>query len=131
MSQFQTGLGAVHALAHPPGARYHKHHGLLDAILLPDVLAANRPAIEVQVARVARCLALGEPSFAGFMRWILELRQQPGIAHALGEIGLDLRDIDWAGEQALADIPSSDTNARPLSVDEYKEIYRNSVQGIV
>jgi butanol dehydrogenase len=128
---FQKGLGAVHALAHPLGAKYHKHHGLLNAILLPYVLVANRSVTENQIARLARYLELSEPTFSGFMQWILELRAQLGIPHTLGEIGLDLRDIDWIGEQALADISSSDTNARPLSVEEYKQIYRNAVQGVL
>src|SRR5690606_32170990 len=35
---FQKGMGAVHALSHPLGALGH-HHGTLNAILLPHVLA--------------------------------------------------------------------------------------------
>ena len=38
---FQRGLGAMHALAHPLGALYDAHHGLLNAILMPYVLRAN------------------------------------------------------------------------------------------
>lgn len=53
---FQKGLGGVHALAHPLGARHHLHHGLLNAVLLPYVLLANRPAIEADAARLARYL---------------------------------------------------------------------------
>ncbi|HMT13698.1 MAG TPA: iron-containing alcohol dehydrogenase, partial [Aestuariivirga sp.] len=39
---FQAGLGAMHALAHPFGGLYDAHHGLLNAILMPYVLKANR-----------------------------------------------------------------------------------------
>src|SRR5690606_17186537 len=42
---FQKGLGAMHALAHPLGALYDAHHGTLNAILMPYVLASNREAI--------------------------------------------------------------------------------------
>src|SRR5690606_12240822 len=35
---FQRGLGAMHALAHPLGALYDAHHGMLNAILMPYVL---------------------------------------------------------------------------------------------
>ncbi|MGR5470356.1 iron-containing alcohol dehydrogenase, partial [Vibrio astriarenae] len=35
---FQKGLGAMHALAHTLGGLYDKHHGLLNAILMPYVL---------------------------------------------------------------------------------------------
>ncbi|MBK0105013.1 iron-containing alcohol dehydrogenase, partial [Bacillus sp. S70] len=54
---FQKGLGGVHALAHPLGARHHLHHGLLNAVLLPYVLLANRPAIEADAARLAEAFA--------------------------------------------------------------------------
>ena len=68
---FQKGLGAVHALAHPLGALFDKHHGLLNAILLPYVLVANRPAIEARIIYVARCLELAEVFFDGFYHWLL------------------------------------------------------------
>ena len=42
---FQKGLGGMHALAHPLGALYNAHHGLLNAVLMPYVLKANRQAI--------------------------------------------------------------------------------------
>ncbi len=34
---FQRGLGGMHAIAHTLGALYDKHHGLLNAILMPYV----------------------------------------------------------------------------------------------
>lgn len=40
---FQRGLGGVHAIAQSLGALYDGHHGLLNAIVLPYVLVANRP----------------------------------------------------------------------------------------
>ncbi|MBW8887633.1 MAG: iron-containing alcohol dehydrogenase [Fibrobacteres bacterium] len=36
---FQKGLGMIHSLAHPLSARYNTHHGLANALLLPDALA--------------------------------------------------------------------------------------------
>lgn len=128
---FQKGLGGVHALAHPLGARYHKHHGLLNAILLPYVLVANRETISTDIARLARYLELKQPDFDGFLDWVLELRQHLGIAHTLRDIGLDAEEADWVGEQALADISSSDTNACVLSAADYSQIFRNAVYGVL
>ncbi|WP_223514746.1 iron-containing alcohol dehydrogenase [Pseudomonas sp. GL-R-26] len=128
---FQKGLGGVHALAHPLGARYHKHHGLLNAILLPYVLVANRHTISADIARLARYLELKQPDFDGFLDWVLELRQRLGIAHSLRDIGLDAEDATWVGEQALADISSSDTNACVLSAADYSQIFRNAVYGVL
>ncbi len=42
---FQRGLGGMHALAHPLGALYDSHHGLLNAVLMPYLLMANRKAL--------------------------------------------------------------------------------------
>ncbi|MGF6200840.1 alcohol dehydrogenase class IV [Pseudomonas laurylsulfatiphila] len=128
---FQKGLGGVHALAHPLGARYHKHHGLLNAILLPYVLIANRDTISPDIARLARYLELPQADFQGFLDWVLELRQRLGIPHSLEEIGLDAKAADWVGEQALADISSSDTNACVLSAADYSQIFRNAVKGVL
>ena len=51
---FQKGLGGMHALAHPLGALYNAHHGLLNAILMPYVLKENRRVIEGRIERLAR-----------------------------------------------------------------------------
>ncbi|HFT7555490.1 TPA: iron-containing alcohol dehydrogenase, partial [Pseudomonas aeruginosa] len=126
---FQKGLGGVHALAHPLGARHHLHHGLLNAVLLPYVLLANRPAIEADAARLARYLELDEASFDGMLAWILELRARIGIPANLAALGLDGEDAQWVGEQALADLSSSATNALPLDARDYARIYRQAVAG--
>lgn len=128
---FQKGLGGVHALAHPIGARYHKHHGLLNAILLPYVLIANRSTIQVDIARLARYLELPNPDFDGFLEWVLDMRRQLRIPNSLAEIGLDTDEAEWVGKQALADISSSDTNACVLDADDYSQIFRNAVNGVL
>ncbi|WP_325438158.1 iron-containing alcohol dehydrogenase [Pseudomonas nitroreducens] len=128
---FQKGLGGVHALAHPLGAKHHKHHGLLNAVLLPYLLVANRPAIEADATRLARYLELPEASFDGLLGWVLELRSAVGIPHTLRELGLDGEDAQWVGEQAAADISSSETNALPLQAEDYSRIYLNAVNGVL
>ncbi|NNN26583.1 iron-containing alcohol dehydrogenase [Pseudomonas nitroreducens] len=128
---FQKGLGGVHALAHPLGAKHHKHHGLLNAVLLPYLLVANRPAIEADATRLARYLELPEASFEGLLGWVLELRSAVGIPHTLRELGLDGGDALWNGEQAVADISSSETNALPLQAEDYSRIYLNAVNGVL
>ncbi|NMZ57125.1 iron-containing alcohol dehydrogenase [Pseudomonas nitroreducens] len=128
---FQKGLGGVHALAHPLGAKHHKHHGLLNAVLLPYLLVANRPAIEADATRLARYLELPEASFEGLLGWVLELRSAVGIPHTLRELGLDGEDALWIGEQAVADISSSGTNALPLQAEDYSRIYLNAVNGVL
>lgn len=126
---FQKGLGGAHALAHPLGAKYHQHHGLLNAILLPYVMRANRLVIAESMEPLARSLGLSGQGFNAIEGWILDLRNDMGIPHALSALGLDGSDAEWVGAKALADISSSDTNARPLTADDYAMIYRAAVAG--
>ena len=126
---FQKGLGGVHALAHALGARHHAHHGLLNAILLPYLLDANRPAIAEPLSRVVRLLNLPGDGVDAVIDWVLDLRQTLGIPHTLQAIGIDGSDAPEVGQQALADISSSDTNALPLTAAEYSAIYLRAVAG--
>lgn len=126
---FQKGLGGVHAIAHPVGARHKLHHGLLNGVLLPYVLVANRQAIESRAAILARYLDLPSHSFDGLMRRILDLNAEIGVPHSLAALGLDGLDAEWVGEQALADLSSSDTNSIPLTAAQYADIYRRAVAG--
>jgi len=68
----QRGLGAIHALSHPLGGLYDAHHGLLNAIVMPYVLKANKKAIEKDIAKAAAYLGI-KGGFDGFMKWILKL----------------------------------------------------------
>ncbi len=124
---FQRGLGAMHALAHPLGARYDAHHGTLNAILMPYVLLANRSAIESRIARLARHLDL-PPNFDGFLRWVLALRKQINIPNDLSQIGIDHARLDEIAEMATAD-PSAATNPLPFNATAYREIAKRAVAG--
>ncbi|ABC32965.1 Alcohol dehydrogenase, class IV [Hahella chejuensis KCTC 2396] len=125
---FQKGLGGMHALAHPLGALYNAHHGLLNAILMPYVLKANREAIEERITRLVRYLDLSEPGFDGFLNWVLALRESLGIPHALSAIGIDDNDADRVGAMAVED-PSSGGNPVAFDASRYADIFRNAVHG--
>ena len=125
---FQKGLGAVHALAHPLGALYDKHHGLLNAILLPYVLQHNKPAIEGKLTHIARVLELEDVSFEGFLRWILQLREALHIPGDLQTIGISTEQGNLVGEMAAAD-PSAAGNPVQLSATQYSSLFEAAVQG--
>lgn len=125
---FQKGLGAVHALAHPLGALYDKHHGLLNAILLPYVLQHNKPAIEDKVIHIARVLDLDDVSFAGLLHWILQLRKTLQIPNDLQSIGISTGQSKLVGEMAAAD-PSAAGNPVLLSVKQYSTLFETAVHG--
>jgi alcohol dehydrogenase class IV len=125
---FQRGLGGMHALAHPLGALYNSHHGLLNAILMPYVLKANQQAIERPIERLARHIELDNASFAGFLAWVLELRAELGIQHSLADIGIDTKQAQLIGQMAVAD-PSAGTNPISFSATQYRKIFVAAVNG--
>jgi alcohol dehydrogenase class IV len=125
---FQKGLGAVHALAHPLGALFDKHHGLLNAILLPYVLVKNKEAIKAKLTHVARCLDIYDPSFSGFMRWLLEFRAALNIPADLKAIGIGVEQSALIGQMAAQD-PSASGNPIAFTPERYADIFVNAVNG--
>ncbi|MCD5994109.1 iron-containing alcohol dehydrogenase [Pseudomonas sp. CDFA 602] len=125
---FQRGLGGVHAIAQSLGALYDQHHGLLNAILLPYVLEANRSALTSQMDDLAAYLRLPSPGFSGVMQWLLQLREQIGIPHTLGAIGIDDREAERVGQMAFAD-GCSHTNPIRHSAEIYAQIFSRAVAG--
>jgi len=127
---FQKGLGAMHALAHPLGALYDAHHGLLNAILMPYVLLRNQSVIDEKIQHLARYLELEDASFAGVLSWILNLRQTIGIPNDLKSIGIDNSRIQEIGVMARQD-PSASGNPVALNDSEYAELLKQAVNGSI
>jgi alcohol dehydrogenase class IV len=125
---FQKGLGAIHSLAHPIGAFYGKHHGLLNGVLMPYVLAFNRPAIEQKMAMLARALDLPQPGFEGVAAWIMDLRSELAIPQTLAAMGIDASRADEIARAALAD-PSTPSNPVPLSEDALRALFLKARSG--
>ncbi|KTD31244.1 alcohol dehydrogenase [Legionella moravica] len=115
---FQRGLGAMHALAHPLGAVYDAHHGRLNAILMPYVLIANRPAIESKIIRLTQYLSLAN-GFDGFMDWIFQMRLELRIEPVLSQIGIDDTQFDRIARMATEDAAAG---SNPIVFDQ--ERYR-------
>ncbi|AMC33160.1 iron-containing alcohol dehydrogenase [Janthinobacterium sp. B9-8] len=127
---FQRGLGAMHALAHPLGARFDAHHGMLNAILMPYVLKANQAAIDERITAAARYLGLPNPSFAAFLDWVLRLREEVGIPHTLKSISIDESCLETIGEAAVAD-GAHGTNPIPFTPQQYRGICAAALDGLL
>jgi len=127
---FQKGLGAMHALSHPCSSLLDTHHGLTNAVVMPYVLVFNRPAIETKMAALARYLDLPDPSFSGVLDWILALRQEIGIPHTLGDIGVDASFARRMAPMAAVD-PSAATNPVPLDTGALERLYLRAIDGVL
>jgi 4-hydroxybutyrate dehydrogenase len=112
---FQKGMGAVHALSHPLGA-HGFHHGTLNAILLPHVMAENRDALGgkwEQIARRAGWDAGGDPAAL-----FTALNRRIGIPPRLRDIGVGAGILAAVAAEALHD-NAHKTNPRPLQQADY------------
>ena len=125
---FQKGLGAIHSLSHPVNAQFNLHHGLSNAIFMPYVLTYNKKFIEKRIVSVCDFLGL-KKNFKSFLDWILELRKDLNIPHALSEvISEDKFDLEMLSKMALED-PSTATNPRLLNLEDMKKLYDHSMKG--
>ncbi|MBL1276318.1 MAG: iron-containing alcohol dehydrogenase [Ectothiorhodospiraceae bacterium] len=129
---FQKGLGAMHALAHPLGAIYDAHHGLLNAILMPYVLAYNcaynRESIEGKMQHLSRVLGLTSASVNAVLDFIMALRKSIDIPNDLQSIGIGLEHVPKIAKMATQD-PSAAGNPVLLTEENYAELLTNAING--
>jgi len=124
---FQRGLGAIHAISHPFGGLYDAHHGLLNGIVMPYVLKANRRKIEKDIGQAAAYLGI-KGGFDGFVKWIVALRKEIGIPNALKDIGIDTKRLDEVAAMAIKD-PSAGGNPIQFTEKQYKSLAKKCVTG--
>ena len=124
---FQKGLGAVHSIAHAVGAMYDTHHGLTNAVLLPYVMAFNRPAIEGRMGLLGRVLGL-DGGYDAVLDWVLGFRRQLGIPEALRDMEVPDDRADDVGRLAEAD-PSTGGNPRPMNAADMTAVFRAAHAG--
>ncbi|MBL1241019.1 MAG: iron-containing alcohol dehydrogenase [OCS116 cluster bacterium] len=120
---FQKGLGAIHALSHPIGAVYHTHHGTTNAVVMQPVLNYNRSVIEQRIDEAAAYLGI-KGGFNGFYDFVGELNDALNIPKNLGELGVDVNDIDRLAAMALLD-PSTGGNPIEMTLENTKELLKN------
>jgi alcohol dehydrogenase class IV len=125
---FQKGLGAMHALAHPLGARLKAHHGLLNAIVMPYVLRFNEQAIAARLERVARALSLDHFGPSAVIDWVLSLREELGVPQTLEAVGMTEEKVDEIAALAAVD-PAGGGNPIPLNEENCAQLLRASLEG--
>jgi 4-hydroxybutyrate dehydrogenase len=117
---FQKGLGAVHSLSHALGAQGY-HHGTLNAIFLPHVLAINADAIFDKMTMMATAMHL--PADADLPLSFARLNSRIGLPQGLKSLGVDQADFEAIASAALED-NAHKTNPKVLTRDDYLNILR-------
>jgi alcohol dehydrogenase class IV len=118
---FQKGLGAMHAMAHPVGALFNTHHGMTNAVVMPEVLKMNRPAIEDRIAAAAAFMGW-DRSFDAFFDQVMRLRAEMNVPASLGEMGVGNDRIDDLVKMALED-PSAGGNPVALTAENTTALF--------
>lgn len=118
---FQKGLGGVHALSHSLGGASEKplHHGTLNAILMPEVLRFNAPALGAKLDRLKT--ALGLAPNADVPNELAALNERLGLPTKLSELDVPRDLVQRIVDGALVD-HSHATNPRPATADDYAAI---------
>ena len=125
---FQKGLGAIHSVSHPVGARFDTHHGLTNGVMFPYVMMANREVIAAKMPLVARILDLAGHDFDAVLDWILAFRKTLGVPHTLAELGVKESDAKAIAADAVKD-PTAGSNPRRLSEAEFEALVVAAIRG--
>jgi len=126
---FQKGLGCVHSLSHSLGGLDPTlHHGTLNAIFLPAVIAFNADAEcvrrERRLERMAQAMGLAAPEDIGPA--IRALNARLGLPRGLTELGVRRDLFERIIDGALAD-HCHRTNPRTASREDYRAMLEASM----
>ena len=119
---FQKGLGCVHSLSHSLGGVDPRlHHGTLNALFLPAVVAFNAGAESVQkdqrLQRMAQAMHLDGPGDIG--EAIRDMNARLGLPKGLAEVGVTAAQFEAIIDGAMAD-HCHKTNPRLASREDYR-----------
>jgi len=127
---FQKDLGMVHSLAHPLSALHDTHHGLANALMLPDsvafIEAANLTAVQQQRIQTIRTL-FAETNRSGdsladeTRAWFAEL----GIKFGLKNHNIPADDLGNLADEAFLDTCHA-TNLIPVTRDDLAAVYKRA-----
>jgi alcohol dehydrogenase class IV len=126
---FQKGLGCVHSLSHSLGGVDPRlHHGTLNAMFLPAVIAFNATTDsmvkENRLQRMAH--AMGLSSGADIGPAIKAMNARLGLPGGLAEMGVSASQFDQVITGALAD-HCHKTGPRLASASDYRDMLAASM----
>lgn len=121
-------LGAVHAMSHSLGGFLDLPHGLCNAALIEHVVAFNFASAPERFKVIAQtfgidCRGLTEQQIrAKLIEYLVRLKQSVGFNETLGEHGVQMSDIPFLANHAMAD-PCILTNPRKSRQRDVEVVY--------
>ena len=132
MAFSNVGLGIVHSMAHPLGARYDIAHGVANALLLPYVMEYNKSAAQKKYGDIARAMGVDIKGMTeaqaadAAIEAVKKLSKAIGIPQKLSEIGIKAEYLPQLAEDAYID-PCTGGNPRKTSVADILDLYRKAL----
>lgn len=129
MAFSNVGLGCVHSMAHPLGARFDVPHGVANALLLPIVMEFNMPSSLDKYCEIAK--AMGE-DITGLTREegakaavnaVKKLSLDLNIPQTLREINITKESLNQLAKDAYADVCTGG-NPRKITENDILELYQ-------
>lgn len=131
-----AGTAAAHALQYPIGAYTGTSHGVGVGLLLPYVMAFNRPARAADLATLAATLraaraprADGDTDDALAEDLVADLLAEVGIPATLAALGMPEDKLAWAAEEAMRATRLVENNPRRLDREAAEAILRAAHAG--
>ena len=129
MAFSNVGLGCVHSMAHPLGARFDIAHGVANALLLPVVMEFNLPAAKGKYAEIAKAMGVdvsamdADEAAAAAVKAVKGLSVSLGIPQTLREIGIPEAALPQLAKDAFADVCTGG-NPREITEADILELYK-------
>ncbi len=132
MAFSNVGLGCVHSMAHPLGARFDIAHGVANALLLPTVMEFNMPSSIIKYGRIARAMGVDttgmtdEEAAKAAVDAVKQLSIDLEIPQTLREIGIPEEALEQLANDAFNDVCTGG-NPQPITEEDilalYKKVY--------
>lgn len=127
-----VGLGIVHSMAHPLGARFDTPHGLANALLLPYVMEYNAesPAAPKYI-NIAKAMGVDtegmteQEGVQAAIKAVKDLAISVNIPQHLNEINIPKEALHQLSIDAFNDVCTGG-NPRPTSIEEIEVLYNKA-----
>ena len=129
MAFSNVGLGCVHSMAHPLGARFDIPHGVANALLLPVVMEFNMPSSIIKYGRIAKAMGVDttgmsdEEAAMAAVEAVKQLSLDLGIPQSLREIDIPWEALPQLENDAINDVCTGG-NPQPITEEDILELYK-------
>ncbi len=131
MAFSNVGLGCVHSMAHPLGARFDIAHGVANALLLPIVMEYNMSAALDKYCDIAKAMGVDisgmtkEDGAKAAVDAVKKLSLDLNIPQTLREIKIPKDALEQLSKDAFADVCTGG-NPREITEKDILELYQKA-----